>query len=126
MAGPSHLLCHFVCVDVEWRADSIFPSRTSTISSVGAPAYPRKSETDALATTRVRECFALTRGILGNDIEDENSGPPAPVKTVEKTSTHTTKRNADGVAQTKVPVNTAPRRTGPGGNEGGMSPLFPA
>lgn len=47
------------------------------------------------------------------------------MKTVEKTSTHTTKRNADGVAQTKVPVNTAPRRTGPGGNEGGTSTLFP-
>ena len=48
------------------------------------------------------------------------------MKTVEKTSTHTLKRNADGVAQTKAPVNTVPRRTGPGGNEGGTSPLFPA
>lgn len=56
--------------------------------------------------------------LLGNDVEDSSS-PAAPVKTVEKASTHTTKRNADGAAPTtKAPVNTGARRAGPGGNEG--------
>jgi plasminogen activator inhibitor 1 RNA-binding protein len=61
-------------------------------------------------------------GILGNDVEGDSDGPAAPVKTVEKTSTHTTKRNADGAAPAKAAAPTGARRTGgASGNEAGMS-----
>ncbi|KAK4188669.1 hypothetical protein QBC35DRAFT_495649 [Podospora australis] len=53
--------------------------------------------------------------ILGNDEEPEI---PAPVKTVDKTSTHTAKRNTDGVAPAKGPAPTGGRRGGAvSGNE---------
>ncbi|KAK3368238.1 Stm1-domain-containing protein [Podospora didyma] len=56
--------------------------------------------------------------LLGNDVEDADAAPPAPVKTVEKTSTHTVKRNADGVAPaTKAPAQAGNRRGGASGNE---------
>lgn len=54
--------------------------------------------------------------ILGND-DGESSTPSGPVKTVDKTTMRTTKRNAEPVAPSK-PANPAARRTGPGGNEG--------
>ncbi|KAK5663878.1 hypothetical protein OQA88_84 [Cercophora sp. LCS_1] len=54
--------------------------------------------------------------LLGNDVEGDES-PAAPVKTVEKTSTHTTKRNADGAAPSKAPATSTPRRGGASGNE---------
>ncbi|KAJ4400002.1 hypothetical protein N0V85_005865 [Neurospora sp. IMI 360204] len=47
--------------------------------------------------------------LLGNDVED-NTPPAAPAKIVEKTSTHTTKRNTDGVAPTKAPAQGSGRR----------------
>ncbi|KAK4114375.1 hypothetical protein N656DRAFT_588317 [Canariomyces notabilis] len=48
---------------------------------------------------------------LGNDVEDDT---PAPVlkPPVEKTSTHTAKRNTDGLAPSKGPVPTSGRRGG--------------
>jgi len=50
--------------------------------------------------------------LLGNDVEGDD-GPAAPVKTVEKASTHTTKRNADGAAPVKAAAqSTSTRRTG--------------
>lgn len=55
--------------------------------------------------------------LLGNDDEDSDT-PKAPVKTVDKTSTHTTKRNA---GDERPRGNAAPAggpRRGPGGNEG--------
>lgn len=56
--------------------------------------------------------------LLGNDIEGDE--PPAPpLKPAEKTSTHTVKRNTDGLAPSKGPVTTGNRRGGAnvGGNE---------
>ncbi|KAK0630837.1 Stm1-domain-containing protein [Bombardia bombarda] len=57
--------------------------------------------------------------LLGNDVEDSDAVAPAPVKTVEKTSTHTAKRNTDGAAPAaaKAPAQTGSRRGGAGGNE---------
>lgn len=56
--------------------------------------------------------------LLGNDVEGDSDSPAAPVKTVEKTSTHTTKRNADGSAPVKAGAQTGARRTGgASGNE---------
>ncbi|CEJ81983.1 Putative Elicitor protein [[Torrubiella] hemipterigena] len=52
---------------------------------------------------------------LGNDDDGENK-PIAPVRTVDKASTHTTKRNADGEAPVKGAATG--NRRGPGGNEG--------
>lgn len=53
--------------------------------------------------------------ILGNDEEPEI---PAPVKTVDKTSTHTAKRNTDGAAPAKGTVPAGGRRGGAvSGNE---------
>ncbi|OIW33008.1 hypothetical protein CONLIGDRAFT_627954 [Coniochaeta ligniaria NRRL 30616] len=40
--------------------------------------------------------------LLGNDIEDPDAAPKAPTKIVEKATTHTVKRNADGVAPAKA------------------------
>jgi len=49
--------------------------------------------------------------LLGNDIEGDE--PPAPpLKPAEKTSTHTVKRNTDGLAPSKGPVATGNRRGG--------------
>ncbi|KAK0710876.1 hypothetical protein B0H67DRAFT_491563, partial [Lasiosphaeris hirsuta] len=54
---------------------------------------------------------------LGNDVEDTD-GPPAPVKTVEKTTTHTAKRNTDGSAPAAAKAAvTSNRRGGPSGSE---------
>lgn len=50
----------------------------------------------------------------GNDIEDPDAAPKAPTKIVEKASTHTVKRNADGVA----PASKA--RGGVVGTDAGM------
>ncbi|KAK4650052.1 hypothetical protein QC762_702800 [Podospora pseudocomata] len=53
--------------------------------------------------------------ILGND---EEPPIPPPVKTVEKTSTHTAKRNTDGVAPSKGPAPAGGnRRNAATGNE---------
>lgn len=46
--------------------------------------------------------------VLGNSLEDDT--PAAPVKVVEKTSTHTVKRNSDGLAPSRGPVPTTGRR----------------
>ncbi|KAL0473349.1 Stm1 domain-containing protein [Neurospora intermedia] len=54
--------------------------------------------------------------LLGNDVED-NTAPAAPAKIVEKTSTHTTKRNSDGVAPSKAPAQGSGRRSNLTGNE---------
>ncbi|KAK3942366.1 Stm1-domain-containing protein [Diplogelasinospora grovesii] len=57
--------------------------------------------------------------LLGNDAEDSDA-PAAPVKTVEKTSTHTAKRNSDGLAPaSKAPAAPTGNRRGGGasGNE---------
>ncbi|KAI0024620.1 hypothetical protein F4780DRAFT_775564 [Xylariomycetidae sp. FL0641] len=60
-----------------------------------------------------KNLFAL----LGNDDGDEQ--PSAPVKTVDKTTMRSTKRNVEPQAPTKPAANTGARRTaGPGGNEG--------
>jgi len=53
---------------------------------------------------------------VGNDEEDDQ--PSGPVKTVDKSLPRTTKRNIEPQAPSK-PANAAPRRSGPGGNEGG-------
>ncbi|KAK7753507.1 hypothetical protein SLS62_004582 [Diatrype stigma] len=60
-----------------------------------------------------KNLFAL----LGNDEEDDT--PKAPVKTVDKTTMRSTKRNVEPQAPSK-PDNHAggARRAGPGGNEG--------
>lgn len=56
---------------------------------------------------------------LGNDDGDSDT-PTAPVKTVDKTSTHTVKRNTDGLGSaTQAPARGGSRRGGIGGNEGG-------
>lgn len=60
---------------------------------------------------------------IGND--DESDQPRPPVKTVDKTTTRTVKRNADGEAPaTKAPAGQG-RRGGFGGNEAGMLLLVP-
>ncbi|KAL2022550.1 hypothetical protein VTK56DRAFT_5157 [Thermocarpiscus australiensis] len=48
--------------------------------------------------------------LLGNNVDDDT--PVVPLKTVEKTSTHTSKRNTDGLAPSKGPVSTGNRRGG--------------
>lgn len=50
----------------------------------------------------------------GNDIEDSDAAPKAPTKIVEKASTHTIKRNADGVAPASKAAGAR------GGNDAGM------
>ncbi|KAK2066598.1 hypothetical protein P8C59_000403 [Phyllachora maydis] len=56
--------------------------------------------------------------LLGNDDGDSDT-PTAPVKTVDKTSTHTVKRNTDGLGSaTQAPARGGSRRGGIGGNEG--------
>lgn len=59
-------------------------------------------------------------GCTGND-EEGGEIRNVPVKTVEKTSTHTAKRNTDGLAPAKGPVTGGSRRGGAavGGNEAG-------
>jgi len=52
---------------------------------------------------------------LGNDSDGEEK-PVVPVKTVDKTTTHTTKRNAEPTPPNRG--HTGSRRGGPGGNEG--------
>ncbi|KAM3505986.1 hypothetical protein MY10362_002632 [Beauveria mimosiformis] len=54
---------------------------------------------------------------FGND-EDGDAKPNAPVKTVDKASTHTTKRNVEPQAPVRAAGATGNRRGGPGGNEG--------
>ncbi|KAM7195704.1 hypothetical protein V8F33_006553 [Rhypophila sp. PSN 637] len=69
-----------------------------------------------------KNLFAL----LGNDA-DGDSEPAAPVKTVEKTSTHTAKRNTDGAAPSKAPVAGSRRGGGLSGNEAAAAdPYAPA
>lgn len=51
---------------------------------------------------------------------EDNTAPAAPAKIVEKTSTHTTKRNSDGVAPSKTPAQGSGRRSNLTGNEAGM------
>ncbi|KAI1476024.1 hypothetical protein F4774DRAFT_413361 [Daldinia eschscholtzii] len=55
---------------------------------------------------------------LGNDIEGDEA-PSGPVKTVDKTTMRSTKRNVEPQAPAKPATNTGARRAGPGGNEGG-------
>lgn len=55
--------------------------------------------------------------LLGNDVEGDEA-PSGPVKTVDKTTTRTTKRNVEPQAPTKPVASTGARRAGPGGNEG--------
>ncbi|KAI0131623.1 hypothetical protein F4776DRAFT_627027 [Hypoxylon sp. NC0597] len=55
--------------------------------------------------------------LLGNDVEGDEA-PAGPVKTVEKTTMRSTKRNVEPQGPTKAPTSTGSRRTGPGGNEG--------
>ncbi|KAI0180181.1 hypothetical protein GGR52DRAFT_530137 [Hypoxylon sp. FL1284] len=55
--------------------------------------------------------------LLGNDVEGDEA-PSGPVKTVDKTTMRTTKRNVEPQAPTKPADSTGARRTGPGGNEG--------
>ncbi|KAI1800625.1 hypothetical protein F4811DRAFT_538029 [Daldinia bambusicola] len=54
---------------------------------------------------------------LGNDIEGDEA-PSGPVKTVDKTTMRSTKRNVEPQAPAKPATNTGARRAGPGGNEG--------
>ncbi|KAH6624213.1 hypothetical protein B0J18DRAFT_409694 [Chaetomium sp. MPI-SDFR-AT-0129] len=56
--------------------------------------------------------------LLGNDIEGDEP-PRPPLQPVNKTSTHTAKRNTDGLPPSKGPVATGNRRGGSkvGGNE---------
>lgn len=56
--------------------------------------------------------------LTGND-EDGDAKPNVPVKTVDKASTHTTKRNVEPTAPVRAGGATGNRRGGPGGNEGG-------
>ncbi|KAK1756269.1 Stm1-domain-containing protein [Echria macrotheca] len=56
--------------------------------------------------------------LLGNDVEDGSEVPAAPAKIVEKASTHTAKRNADGAAPSKAPAQSrGPRGGAVSGNE---------
>ena len=56
---------------------------------------------------------------IGNDEEDDT--PKAPVKTVDKNTMRSTKRNVEPQAPLKPAANSSqPRRSGPGGNEGGQ------
>lgn len=54
----------------------------------------------------------------GND-EDGDAKPTAPVKTVDKATTHTTKRGVEPQAPVRAGGATGNRRGGPGGSEGG-------
>ncbi len=54
----------------------------------------------------------------GND-EDGDAKPNAPVKTVDKATTHTTKRGVEPQAPVRAAGATGNRRGGPGGSEGG-------
>lgn len=49
---------------------------------------------------------------MAEDQEGDETTPSAPVKTVDKTSTHTSKRNTDGLAPSKGPAPTGSRRGG--------------
>jgi hypothetical protein len=100
--------------------------RTSTTSSVGFPRTspmdgqppPARAPSDAIDNTTI-----LTRNATaGNDIESDEPLPP-PVAPVSKTSTHTAKRNTDGLAPVaRTPVVGANRRGGANmsGNEAGV------
>jgi len=70
----------------------------------------------------------LTRLPPGNDVENDSDIPAAPAKIVEKTSTHTAKRNTDGAAPSKAPATSGARRGGAvSGNEAGTpAPAFPS
>lgn len=61
------------------------------------------------------DCVYL--GDAGND-DDGEEKPVVPVKTVDKTSTRTVKRNAEPAPPARGSA-TGSRRGGPGGNEGG-------
>ncbi|KAB5511110.1 hypothetical protein GE09DRAFT_1209350 [Coniochaeta sp. 2T2.1] len=50
--------------------------------------------------------------LLGNDIEDPDAVPKAPTKIVEKATTHTIKRNADGVAPASKAAGVADSQSG--------------
>ncbi|KAB5516916.1 hypothetical protein GE09DRAFT_1294508 [Coniochaeta sp. 2T2.1] len=54
--------------------------------------------------------------LLGNDIEDPDAVPKAPTKIVEKATTHTIKRNADGVAPASKAAGVADRQSGNASN----------
>lgn len=64
----------------------------------------------------------LTISASTGNTEEDSDTPKAPVKTVDKTSTHTIKRNADGLAPaSKAAGAPATRRGGAAsGNDGGM------
>ena len=51
---------------------------------------------------------------------EDNTAPAAPAKIVEKSTTHTAKRNTDGVAPSKAPAQGTGRRSNVTGNEAGM------
>lgn len=55
--------------------------------------------------------------LAGNDADGDSDSPAAPVKTVDKTSTHTAKRNTDGAA----PAKPAPSTGAAGGRRGGFT-----
>lgn len=55
---------------------------------------------------------------IGNDEEGE-AKTNVPVKTVDKASTRTTKRNVEPEAPVRGGATGGNRRGGPGGNEGG-------
>ncbi|KAI1374985.1 hypothetical protein F4677DRAFT_424238 [Hypoxylon crocopeplum] len=55
--------------------------------------------------------------LLGNDVEGDEA-PSGPVKTVDKNTMRSTKRNVEPLAPAKPVANTGARRAGPGGNEG--------
>ncbi|KAI1096365.1 hypothetical protein F5B19DRAFT_436112 [Rostrohypoxylon terebratum] len=55
--------------------------------------------------------------LLGNDVEGDET-PSGPVKTVDKTTMRSTKRNVEPQAPAKPATSTGARRAGPGGNEG--------
>ncbi|KAI0887323.1 uncharacterized protein GGS22DRAFT_156763 [Annulohypoxylon maeteangense] len=67
-----------------------------------------------MSTVASKNLFAL----LGNDVEGDEV-PSGPVKTVDKTTMRSTKRNAEPQGPAAKPAtNTGARRAGPGGNEG--------
>lgn len=58
----------------------------------------------------------------GNDSDGEEK-PVVPVKTVEKTTMRTSKRNVEPTPPTRGPTGSR-RGGGPGGNEGGTSTVL--
>ena len=59
---------------------------------------------------------------LPGNTSDGEEKPVVPVKTVDRTTTHTAKRNTDGLAPSKAPAVTGNRRGGANfsGNEAGV------